>query len=115
MSDILALSRGIVPHRGMPPLDRSGPALSFFELWPQKLFYAPMVLYWLWLAAKHRGFTLPTATNPTFPFGGWIGESKHAVLSLAGEHARKFFAPHICFRKSAAHSDEIADAALVQA
>ncbi len=114
MHDALSLPRS-VPHNGMPPLDLSGPALSFFEVWPQRVFYAPMILYWLWLAAKHGGFTLPTAVNPTFPLGGWIGESKHAVLSLAGEHARKFFAPHISFQKTSAASDEIARAALLQA
>jgi hypothetical protein len=104
-----------VPHSGMPPLELTGPVLSFFEFWPQKVFYAPMVLYWLWLSAKYRGLTLPTAANPSFRLGGWIGESKHAVLSLAGERARPFFARHICFLKSSAPPDEIARAALLQA
>ena len=64
------------PHEGMPPLDISGPPVSFFEFWPQRYFYAPMMLYWLWLTLKHGGrFSLPTAANPAFPMGGWIGES----------------------------------------
>jgi hypothetical protein len=99
MSEALALpSYGCVPHQGMPPIDSSGPALSFFEFWPQKLFYAPMILYWLWLTLKHGGrFALPTAANPTFPMGGWIGESKEAVLSNAGDYACKFISPCISF------------------
>lgn len=85
---------GVVPHQGMPPLDMSGPATSYFEFWPQRYFYAPMVLYWLWLSAKHGGrFTLPTISNPLFPMGGWIGESKAAVFDLTGNYARGFIAP----------------------
>src|SRR5689334_12053986 len=94
MSEALALR---VPHQGMPPLDRSGPALSHFEFWPQHLFYAPMIFYWLWLSLKHGGFTLPTAANTGFEFGGWIGESKEAVLSQAGPYARKHIAPFVSF------------------
>jgi hypothetical protein len=98
VSEAIALER--VPHQGMPPLDLSGPALSFFEFWPQQIFYAPMILYWLWLTLKHGGrFALPTAANPSFPLGGWIGESKEAVLSKGGEHARKFIAPYIAFAR----------------
>jgi hypothetical protein len=90
-----------LPHRGMPPLDQSGPAVSFFEFWPQRTFYAPMFLYWLWLSAKHGGrFTLPTVANPLFPMGGWIGESKAAVFELSGSHARRFIAPWSVFERT---------------
>jgi len=90
-----------IPHQGMPPLDTSGPALSFFEFWPQRTFYAPMLLYWLWLSAKHGGrFTLPTVANPLFPMGGWIGESKAAVFELAGAHARRHIAPWVVFDRT---------------
>jgi hypothetical protein len=91
-----------VPHQGMPPLDLSGPAVSFFEFWPQHLFYAPMILYWLWLTIKHGGrFALPTAANPSFPMGGWVGESKQAVLACAGKHARAHIAPFVAFTRDA--------------
>lgn len=82
-----------VPHKGMPPLDMTGPQVSFFEFWPQLYFYAPMFLYWLWLTARHGGFTVPTISNPLFPMGGWIGESKSSVFDQAGPYARKFIAP----------------------
>jgi hypothetical protein len=86
------------PHRGMPPFDESGPPVSFFEFWPQRYFYAPMFLYWLWLTVKHGGrFTLPTVANPLFPMGGWIGESKAAVFDLSGAYARRFIAPWATF------------------
>ena len=98
-----ALSLRPVPHQGMPPLDTSGPTLSYFEFWPQSLFYAPMLSYWLWLSAKHGGrFTLPTISNPLFPMGGWIGESKAAVFELTGERARQCIAPWAVFERGAA-------------
>ena len=109
MHDALAL-----PHRGMPPLDLSGPALSFFEFWPQRYFYAPMIAWWLWLSVKHGGFTVPTVANPSFPFGGWIGESKQAVLDCAGKHARRHIAPFVAFKRG----NDVADtmrAAIFQA
>lgn len=81
------------PHQGMPPLDVSGRQVSFFEFWPQRYFYAPMFVYWLWLTIRHGGFTLPTISNPLFPMGGWIGESKATVFEHAGPFARTFIAP----------------------
>ena len=98
-----------VPHEGMPPLDQSGPAVSFFEFWPQHEFYAPMVLYWLWLSLKHGGrFTLPTISNPLIPMGGWIGESKAAVFDLSGPYARTFISPWALFHN--AEGTTVADA-----
>lgn len=82
-----------VPHQGLPPLDRSGPPVSYFEFWPQHYFYPPMCLYWLFLALRHGGFTLPTVANPLFPMGGWIGDSKAATFQNAGGYAKGFIAP----------------------
>ena len=59
-----------------------------------------MVLYWLWLSLRHGGFTLPTVANPSFPFGGWIGESKDIVLMNAGAYARGYIAPWISFERA---------------
>ena len=101
MPDALAM-RTYLPHEGMPPLDLSGPPVSFFEFWPQRYFYAPMFLYWLWLTLKHGGrFTLPTVANPLMPMGGWIGESKAAVFDLSGPYARQFISPWAVFERSA--------------
>jgi hypothetical protein len=44
------------------------------------MFYPPVTLYYLWLAIKYRGLTLPTAANPGIFSGGLVGESKMATL-----------------------------------
>ncbi len=53
-----------------------------YEFWPRTVFYAPLVPVLLALAARHRSFTVFTAANthPAFPLGGFVGESKHAIL-----------------------------------
>lgn len=84
-----------VPHEGMPPLDESGPPLSFFEFWPMWAFYPPVLLYVLWLMLRYRGMLLPTVANPSFPGGGFVGESKAEILSLVVHHAPEWVAPFI--------------------
>ena len=51
-----------------------------WEFWPAWLFYIPVVINYLWLAIRYRGFTLPTAANPGIFSGGIVGESKIATL-----------------------------------
>jgi membrane protein DedA with SNARE-associated domain len=51
-----------------------------WEFWPAWMFYPPVVIYFVWLALKHRGLTLPTAANPGIFSGGMVGESKMATL-----------------------------------
>ena len=41
---------------------------------------SPVVLYILYLAIRHRSLTLFTAANPAIPGGGFVGESKGAIL-----------------------------------
>ena len=109
MAADLARGEVRVPHKGMPPLDMSGEQISFFEFWPQKYFYAPMFLYWLWLTVRHGfRFTLPTISNPKFPMGGWIGESKVAVFDQSGDYARRFIAPWTVFTRT--ETSTVADA-----
>jgi hypothetical protein len=78
---------------GMPPLvlDPARP-LSPFEFWPGEAFYAPVALYAVWLGLRY-GFRSSTCANPTIEAGGLVGESKSAVLSLAGDQAREWIAP----------------------
>ncbi len=83
------------PHAGMPPLDQSGKPLSFFEFWPMWAFYPPIAVWVAWLMLRHRGVLLPTAANPSFPGGGFFGESKAEILSLALRHARPWVAPFV--------------------
>jgi hypothetical protein len=87
-------------HKGMPPLDMTGQPTSWFEFWPPKVFYFPVALYWLWLSVRYRGLTLPTASNPAFPLGGLVGESKAVTLAELHGKAKERFATHVCYSRS---------------
>jgi membrane protein DedA with SNARE-associated domain len=52
-----------------------------WEFWPPWLAYLPLIPYLLWLAVRHRSLTLFTAANPGIPSGGFVGESKSAILA----------------------------------
>ncbi len=93
---------GQLPHQGMPPLDESGRPLSFFEFWPMWAFYPPVVVYVLWLMLRYRGILLPTVANPSFPGGGFVGESKAEILQLAMQHTPEWVAPFIVVDRAAA-------------
>lgn len=56
-----------------------------WEFWPMWLFYAPVALWILWLAVRHRGIGALAAANPGMPDGGIVGESKHGILSRLPE------------------------------
>jgi len=111
----------VCPHQGMPPLDQSGEPLSFFEFWPMWAFYPPVIAYVAWLMLRHRSVLLPTVANPSFPCGGWVGESKAEILSLAMAHVPEWTAAFIRLeRAEAAWLDpgvecEAAEAALADA
>ncbi|MCX4029118.1 D-alanine--D-alanine ligase [Spartinivicinus marinus] len=82
-------------HPGMPPLDLSGKATSFFEFWPTQLVYLPVVVQWLLLAARYRSVNLPLIANPKIPLGGMVGEAKSDVFKLAKGEAKPFIAPAV--------------------
>ena len=71
--------------------------VSPFEFWPGWLFYAPVVLQWIWYGLRYGDFSLPTAANPTIETGGLCGESKSAILGLAGPEAEAWIAPYATF------------------
>ena len=83
------------PHQGMPPFDQDGAPLSFFEFWPMWAFYPPVALYAAWLMLRYRGVLLPTVANPSFPGGGFFGESKAEILALAMRHVPEWVAPFV--------------------
>lgn len=76
-------------HVGMPPLDMSGPPVSFFEFWPSWLFYAPIALQWCLLALRYRGAGLALLANPSFPDGGMAGESKVEIFDILEGKAKE--------------------------
>jgi membrane protein DedA with SNARE-associated domain len=51
------------------------------EFWPAWLFYLPLLPWIAALALRHGGLTTPTSANPSIPHGGFVGESKFAILS----------------------------------
>jgi hypothetical protein len=83
----------------MPPLDYSGKPLSFFEFWPMWAFYPPVIVYVLWLMICYRSILLPTAANPSFPGGGFFGESKSDILNLVKTHIPQWLAPFITIHR----------------
>ncbi len=78
---------------GMPPLDLSGRATSFFEFWPMWLMYIPVVLQWLLLSLRYRSLTLPLIASPAVPLSGMVGVAKSAVFDVAGKEARRWILP----------------------
>jgi len=44
---------------------------------------------------RYRGITLPTVANPSFPGGGFVGESKAEILDLVVKHAPEWVAPFV--------------------
>jgi membrane protein DedA with SNARE-associated domain len=52
-----------------------------WEFWPAWMAYTPVVPYILFQGIRHRSLTLFTAANPGIPSGGFVGESKSAILA----------------------------------
>ncbi|MCG8415202.1 MAG: hypothetical protein MI746_13365 [Pseudomonadales bacterium] len=86
---------------GMPPLDLSGRATSFFEFWPMWLMYIPVVLQWLLLSLRYRSLTLPLIASPAVPLSGMVGVEKSAVFDAAGKEARRWILPWVIYEVSA--------------
>ncbi len=51
------------------------------EFWPAAVVYAPLVPWLGWLALRHGGPATLAAANPGLEDGGFVGESKHVILS----------------------------------
>ncbi|MFN0085935.1 MAG: alpha/beta fold hydrolase [Blastocatellia bacterium] len=54
--------------------------LIHWEFWPMWAFYPPVIGWIAWLMIKYRSLTVFTASNPAIPGGGFVGESKAAIL-----------------------------------
>lgn len=81
-----------VALRGFATRRRETAPLSFFEFWPDWLFYAPVVVHWAALAVRYGDVSLPTAANPHLELGGLCGESKQAILDQVRGPARAVLA-----------------------
>lgn len=54
-----------------------------WEFWPPWVFYAPVGAYFVWLCLRYRGLAC-TAANPGIFAGGFVNESKQAILEGFG-------------------------------
>jgi membrane protein DedA with SNARE-associated domain len=80
---VVALVRGARTRRGQQLWRRVSARLGRWtrpEFWPAWLVYAPLGPWLLWLAARHGGIGSLGAANPGFEDGGFVGESKSAIL-----------------------------------
>jgi membrane protein DedA with SNARE-associated domain len=55
--------------------------LRRWEFWPAWVVNAPVVVWIAILAIRHRSLTVFTAANPGIADGGFVGESKSAILA----------------------------------
>lgn len=90
-----SMESGAEVNSGLPPLDLTERPVSFFEFWPAWVFYIPVFFYWLWLALRYKSFGLPMLANPDIELGGMVGESKSAILNLAGARAFQKILPFV--------------------
>jgi hypothetical protein len=97
---------------------RRAHSISFFEFWPDWLFYLPVVLHWMALGIRYRDFSLPTAANPTITAGGLCGESKVEILDQVTGPCRDLVARYtsIVTHRWDAHADtQVAEQAIREA
>jgi hypothetical protein len=66
------------------------------------------MLYAAWLMLRYRGALLPTVANPSFPGGGFYGESKAEILALAMRHVPQWVAPFVRLERPAAGPQDLA-------
>lgn len=52
-----------------------------FEFWPWKVFYFPLLPYYLYLSLKNRSLTFPSIVNTSLRNGGFFDENKQEILS----------------------------------
>ncbi|CAN5171113.1 hypothetical protein BH09SUM1_BH09SUM1_31950 [soil metagenome] len=79
---------------------------SFFEFWPVWFFYLPVGFYYLWLAVRFRGLTLPSIANPSIYASGLCRESKAEIMGLVAEKDRALIAPFVTHTKTDAPATE---------
>lgn len=95
MSDASIAGRLSTPQRG-----KTKPPVSFFEFWPNWLFYTPVIAFWALKSLRYGSATLPSLANPRINAGGICGESKNQILDLAGPTARQWIAPYAALTTS---------------
>jgi pimeloyl-ACP methyl ester carboxylesterase/membrane protein DedA with SNARE-associated domain len=77
---LLSLARGLSSWTGRRRLLGALRRKLEWEFWPAWALYLPLAPWIAWLAVRHRGLTVFTAANPGIEAGGFVGESKTAIL-----------------------------------
>jgi len=62
--------------------------LFHWEYWPFGIIQMPLFVMWVWYAIKERSIFYFSASNPSIPTGGMMGESKYDVLQLVPESVK---------------------------
>jgi membrane protein DedA with SNARE-associated domain len=77
---------GALRHGGRRAAQPFRPAMADslrrWEFWPSWLFNLPVAAWCVLLAVRHRSLTVFTLANPGMPDGGFVGESKSAILAM---------------------------------
>ena len=63
-----------------------------WEFWSLRVFYLPVVIYVLYLAARFRSLSIFADANPAIDAGGFVGESKREIYE--GLRLSQTAAPH---------------------
>jgi membrane protein DedA with SNARE-associated domain len=58
-----------------------------WEFWPIPVLYAPVAVWVVWQALRHRSLRAVTAVNPAIPGGGLVGEPKAPILAALAASA----------------------------
>jgi membrane protein DedA with SNARE-associated domain len=103
--DFLSVFRKYIPSfknkfHGMPSLSDLKKMVSTAERIPNNILYIPVVFNYLLLALRYRSLTLPSASNPMIETGGFMGESKSAVLEMVGREQQSWIAEFITLRRN---------------
>lgn len=86
--------------QGMPSLDDLKKRFGSAEHIPNSILYIPVGLYYLYLGVRYRSLTLPSASNPSIETGGFMGESKGAVMSMVSEEQKSWIAEFVTVQRN---------------
>ncbi len=98
--------------QGMPSLDDLKKTVSIAEHIPNSILYIPVGLYYFFLSIRYHSLTLPSAANPMIETGGFMGESKSAVLDQVGDEQQKWVAEFVSMPRNDVEADNDMEKAL---
>jgi membrane protein DedA with SNARE-associated domain len=91
---------------GMPSLDDLKKRIGSAEHIPNNILYIPVGIYYLFLSLRYRSLTLPSASNPNIETGGFMGESKSAVMNMVSDGQRTWIAEFVTMPRSNVPAEE---------